>query len=77
MTGGIPGRGAAYGHEIRVEIREVQRTRVSQGPRERSAALGGVQAGRVGVHPRTSPARPVTGVGSGGHLPADLGHDHS
>ena len=75
--GDDPGRGAAYGYEIRAQSGEVQRTCVSQGPRERPPALGGVQAGLVEVQGRTPAGRPVIRVGESGRTARDLGHDHS
>lgn len=50
---------------------------MTQGPRERPAAFGGVQAGRIGMQPGTSTGQPATGIGDGGCGSADLGHDHS
>ena len=50
---------------------------MTQGPPERSAALGGVQACRVEMHGRTTTATPVIGIGDDGEGATVLGHDHS
>ena len=50
---------------------------MTQGPRERSAPLGGVQAGLFGVQPGTATGQPAIGIGDDGLGSVDLGHDHS
>jgi hypothetical protein len=50
---------------------------MTQGPRERSAALSGVQTGLLGMQPGTSTGQPATGIGDDGCGSAGLGHDHS
>lgn len=50
---------------------------MTQGPCERSAALGGVQTGLLGMQPGTSTGQPATGIGDDGYGSADLSHDHS
>jgi hypothetical protein len=82
----VPGRQSAFGAAVvvtaspgdeRSECGEVQRARMTQGPRERPAALGGVQTGLDGMQGRTTADRSAVGIGGCGHKTADLGHDHS
>lgn len=59
------------------EGRGVGRPAPAQGPRERSTALGEVEAAGIGVHGGAPARQPAAGVGDDGPVTVSLGRDHS
>ena len=47
---------------------DVKRSRYPEGPRERSASLGGTQALRSGMEPCSTPGKPTFGIGYNGPI---------
>src|SRR5882762_1941909 len=47
---------------------DVNRSRHPEGPRERSASLGGTQALRSGMEPCSTPGKPTFGIGYNGPI---------